>query len=307
MLKKHPDLSKNARHLYLAMRALSDGKTGELQIKGRWLKATVIDRRAEMCRDVRMRAMRELIAAGHVTMERARVCRPIDGRMRSFLGEAHYTVHRDPVPKNRQKAKDSSKVGLLKSISSTVVEIDSQFLPETPSCAPRSVLDLDSSQRRSSESAHRHHHQADEGDGALSNAFQSAGHVNTNGKNAADEMSKSKNKRITPLLRAWVDSRILARAGEQVRSRSAYLRASRAEFMENLSEEVEMFLLEKAVEYLGGKIEAAPQCPVPWKDIFNFLCKLCDRYALPIAKDRKLFERVARSATDELGLVETTG
>jgi hypothetical protein len=103
----------------MTMRELADGKTGELRINGRWLKARVFDAEAEMCRDLRMRAMRELIAAGLVTFKPARVCRLIGGRRRSLLGEAQYTVHREPVLQDHQEAKDSSKVDLVKSIPST--------------------------------------------------------------------------------------------------------------------------------------------------------------------------------------------
>ena len=64
LLKKNSRISKHARRLYLTLRGLADGKNGELRIGGRWLRATVFDKAAEMCRDVRMEAMRELIAEG---------------------------------------------------------------------------------------------------------------------------------------------------------------------------------------------------------------------------------------------------
>ena len=67
MLKRHKQLTKNARHLYATMRALADGRTGELRIGNRWLHAEEIDFQAEMGRDVRMRSMRELIDAGLVS------------------------------------------------------------------------------------------------------------------------------------------------------------------------------------------------------------------------------------------------
>jgi hypothetical protein len=140
MLKRNRDLSRNARILYMAMRALADGKTGELRIKGRWLKATEFDREAEMCREVRMAGMRELIAAGFVEMKRVRVCRKIGDRMRVVLGECQYRVFRTPRPKIDQKPDDSSRVDRLQSISSTVEEIGSQSLPEAPLRVLGSVL-----------------------------------------------------------------------------------------------------------------------------------------------------------------------
>ena len=55
-------LSKHARHLYMTMRALANGKTGELRIRDRWLRAEYIGREADMCRNVRLQAMRDLVA-----------------------------------------------------------------------------------------------------------------------------------------------------------------------------------------------------------------------------------------------------
>jgi hypothetical protein len=119
MLKRHAILSRNARFLYTTLLGLADGQTGELKISGRWLKATAFDRAAEMCRDVRMRCMKELIAFGFVTFRRERVKRFIKGRQRVVLGAYQYTVHKNPCV-------------LLKSISSTVEEIDSQVFPNPP-------------------------------------------------------------------------------------------------------------------------------------------------------------------------------
>jgi hypothetical protein len=56
----------------------------------------------------------------------------IGGRMRAVAGTTEYTVHRQPVPKNHQKAKDSSKVHLQKSNSSTIQELDPQVLSNPP-------------------------------------------------------------------------------------------------------------------------------------------------------------------------------
>ncbi len=129
MLKRNPELSRNARSLYGTMRALADGKTGHLKIKGQWLRASVFDRTAEMCRCVRLRAMRELVAYGLVSVERERVERFIGGRRRVVLGRCRYTVHRQAVaPKTIKKPRI-----LQESIPSTVEEIDPQYL-STPPC-----------------------------------------------------------------------------------------------------------------------------------------------------------------------------
>ena len=86
-------LGKNAIALYLALLRLADSKTGELRCRGEWLTVKRFDREAHMCKDVRIAAMRELVAAGLVTFTRPRVCEEIGGRMRSVVGPIHYVVH----------------------------------------------------------------------------------------------------------------------------------------------------------------------------------------------------------------------
>jgi hypothetical protein len=128
LLKRNTELSKAARVLYSTMRSLADGKTGALKIRNRWLKAKAIDAAAEMCRDVRLRAMRELVALGLASMERERVERVIKGRKRVVFGITRYFVHRQPAARK----KTESKPFLLKSISSTVEKIDSQVFSNPP-------------------------------------------------------------------------------------------------------------------------------------------------------------------------------
>jgi hypothetical protein len=135
MLRRNQHLSKNARRLYGAMRALADGRTGELRIGDRWLHAEAIDAAAEMCRDIRMRCMRELVAAGLVSFERERVHRKVRGRFREVLGRSRYVVHRSPMELSREgfvPVQGKARV-LLQSISSNVEEIGSQVFSETPS------------------------------------------------------------------------------------------------------------------------------------------------------------------------------
>ena len=103
LLKRNPRLSRHARNLYGTMRALADGKTGELRINGRWLRATVLDKAAEMCKRVRMAAMRELVAAGYVLMQRPLVHRELGGRARAVLGPSQYTVLKIPQTKIDKK------------------------------------------------------------------------------------------------------------------------------------------------------------------------------------------------------------
>lgn len=162
MLKRHVQLSKNARHLYTTLLALADGGEGELKIKGRWMKAKVFDAAAEICRDVRLAAMQELIKAGLVTLKYEMAVRFIGGRRRTVRSRSQYTVHRTPQKPSVLGLSDAPTVAkslrgtgqkpnvsgganpeiveksciLLKSISSTVVKIDSQVLPRLPIGAP---------------------------------------------------------------------------------------------------------------------------------------------------------------------------
>lgn len=134
MLRRNAHLSKNARRLYLGMRALADGKTGELRNGDHWYDAKEIDYAAEMCRDIRMPCMRELVAAGLASFERERIVRKVRGRRREILGRTRYTVHRPPTELSRESfapTRAKPRV-LLQSISSTVEEIDSQVFPEAP-------------------------------------------------------------------------------------------------------------------------------------------------------------------------------
>jgi hypothetical protein len=137
MLKRHAKLSRNARNLYCTLRALAEGRTGDLKILGRWRRASEFDRASEMCRCVRLKAMRELVATGLVTVHRERVERFLNGRRRVVMGPCHYTVHR-PI--------------LQQSISSIVEEIDSQFVSNPPMGARGSVFP-DSENDSGSESA----------------------------------------------------------------------------------------------------------------------------------------------------------
>jgi hypothetical protein len=135
MLKRNKELSRNARNLYVTLRALADGKTGHLKIKGRWLQASTFDSAAEMCRCVRLPAMRELKALGFVTSERDRVELYIDGRRRVVLGRCRYTVHRQAVA-----PKTTKKPSILQEyIPSTVEEVDPQFLSNPPGGGVRGV------------------------------------------------------------------------------------------------------------------------------------------------------------------------
>ncbi len=125
MLKRHAKLSKGARMLYGTMRALANGKTGELSIGGGPLDWQFIRKRAEICRNVWLRLLKELTAAGLVSCTRERVFVYRKGRKYAVLGRAHYFVHKLPKPIKKPRI-------LLKSLSCTVQEKDSQVLSTPP-------------------------------------------------------------------------------------------------------------------------------------------------------------------------------
>lgn len=135
------ELGKHARALYNALRYMADGKSGELRFRERWYKAKAFDREAKMCERVRLAAMRELVAAGLVTHTRQRVLRMIGGRLRAVAGGVHYVVHRQPVPlRDRQKTRDSSKLHLQNCIPGSLLEMQSQILPNPPLGAGDSIF-----------------------------------------------------------------------------------------------------------------------------------------------------------------------
>ncbi len=96
MLKRSAKLSRGARLLYLTMRSLANGKTGELAIRGNPLDWRYISKQAEMCRNVWQRCLKELILAGHVTRDHEIVEHYKDGRKRMVWGRARYFAHRQP-------------------------------------------------------------------------------------------------------------------------------------------------------------------------------------------------------------------
>jgi len=125
LLKRSTELSQGARMLYLAMRGLANGKTGELAIRSNPLDWKFIARHAEIGRDLWQRFLRELLASGYVTRERERVEHYKGGRKRIVLGRARYFVLKQPRTLKKPTI-------LLMPDSSTVGESGTQFFSETP-------------------------------------------------------------------------------------------------------------------------------------------------------------------------------
>lgn len=235
-------LSKHARHLYMTMRALANGKTGELRIRDHWLRADYIDREAEMCRNVRLPAMRELIAAGFVSVERERVLRLINGRKRFVMGRCHYFVHRNPV---NVKASKKPQI-LLKSLSRTVQERDPQYVSNPPGSTALNVGFGSLKGCASNEST------------ASSEAPQSRTQIDDDvypPNHTQINKETTKEKDLKPETRAWIRSTILGRAGCHIRNAHGFLRAATPEFLENLDSEVEEYLTLIAIDRMRAKLE----------------------------------------------------
>ena len=152
LLKRSTELSRDARTIYMTMRALANGRTGELAIRGNPLDWRYIARQAEMGRDRWQRAVKELIAAGYVTRERERVRMFVRGRMRVVFGRARYFVTRQAKPAQSAKTAKTPRV-LLMPDSSTVEESGTQIFSETPRGA-RPISDGVSFQVSGSEREH---------------------------------------------------------------------------------------------------------------------------------------------------------
>jgi hypothetical protein len=225
LLKRNEHLSKNATRLYLAMRALADGHTGELKRRGRWLRAEEIDTEAEMCREVRMKSMRDLIAAGLVTYKFEMVVRVIKGRRRAVRAGTQYVVYR------RAQIVAKPRV-LLKSVSSKVEKIDRQYISRRPSVgltrlAAGFEVELPTGGKRAKSSPTpraKSTRRAD--DGPLLPCF---------------EDFQRQFPTVTPRQFSFASERILSRAKTEPCSRR-YWQTSLENFFANLAGETELFL-----------------------------------------------------------------
>jgi hypothetical protein len=102
MLRKHPQLSKEARMLWLTMKSMADHRTGELRHRQHWFAGREIDARAEISTRKRKDLMKELVKAGLTRWERERVTRCLKDRftgrqrLRTVLGHTHYFIIKNP-------------------------------------------------------------------------------------------------------------------------------------------------------------------------------------------------------------------
>lgn len=280
-------LSKHARHLYMTMRALANGRTGELRIRDRWLRAEYIGREADMCRNVRLRSMRELIAAGYVSVFRERVLQIINGRRRVVMGRCHYCVHRNPID---VKKPEKPQI-LLKSLSCTVQEKDPQYVSNPPGSA---VPDVECG---SSKGCAGDGYTSSESPQALTQIDDDVSPPNN--EQICEETTKEKD--LKPETRAWIRSRILSRAGCHIRNVHSFLRAAIPDFFENLESEVEEYLTLIAVDCMRAKLEQDDS--VGFDDVFPAIHEEAKKHALSNAE--AFFDLAYESAADALGLKDS--
>ncbi len=262
-------LSKHVRHLYMTMRALANGKTGELRIRDRWLRAEYIGREADMCRNVRLRSMRELVAAGFVSVDRERVLRIVNGRKRVVMGQCHYSVHRNPIDATTTPKPQI----LLKSLSCTVQEKDPQYVSNPPrnagldvgcgsskGCASDGYSSSESPQTQTQidDTVHRNHTQIKE--------------------------ETSKEKDLKPEMRAWMRARILDRSTHKVENEHNYVRTALPGFLADLPNEIEEYLAKRAAAYLSERFEANV-ASVGWKEIVADLTADAMNHGLPVNRE----------------------
>jgi len=212
--------------------------------------------------------MRELVAAGFVTVDRERVLRIVNGRKRVVMGRCHYFVHRSPID---PKASKRPQI-LLKSLSCTVQEKDPQYVSNPPfSTVPDGVRSSGTSK------------------GCLGSACTSSSE-SPQPKNQIDDDEYARNhtqtreetikeKDLQPATRAWIRSRILSRAGCHIRNAHAFLRAAIPVFLENLDCEVEEYLTLVAAACMREKLERAESISVD--DVFAELREEVEKHVLP--------------------------
>jgi len=125
------DLSPRAVQVYMTMRALGNGKTGHLAIRGTPLDWRYIARQARVGRDVWQAALRELIWKGWVTRKPERVEIYRNGRKRVVWGRCHYWVHKQPQV--APSSKIAQKPYILPMPDPTAAEEPgTQIISETP-------------------------------------------------------------------------------------------------------------------------------------------------------------------------------
>jgi hypothetical protein len=311
LLSRQDWVSDGARHLYLTLRTLADHKTGELRIPGKnWIKLRTIEKKAGISHNTRKKYMRELIALNAIRVDREYVDRKIDGRELKVLGDAQVTLlqlknpHLQTNPANQKTESppavqapptDQSKKpheqapgptdqspenGHLPTNSPTVQGLVDQFLSEQHLGGAGGVV----------------------GSGVgLGERATPRRRQDSPALKADDDRARLRN--IHPDLRRWITTRILLRArssGTEVRSTHAYVHAALPEFLDNLSVEVEDYLIEQAEDFYRLFLRKNPS-GVRAGDVWRHLTSSVNHFHLPA--DEAVVIRAQRSAAELLELV----
>jgi hypothetical protein len=313
LLSRQDWISDGARHLYLTLRTLADHKTGELRIPGKnWIKLRTIEKKAGISHNTRKKYMRELIVLNAIRVDREYVDRKIDGRELKVLGESQVTLlqlknpHLPTNPGNQKTESppaaqvpptDQSKKpheqaagptdqypenGHLPTNSPTVQGLVDQFLSEQQHLGgpepPVGVADQNGLER------------------AIPRRRQESPALK-------DDDDSARLRNIHPDLRRWITTRILLRArssGTEVRSTHAYVHAALPEFLDNLSVEVEDYLIEQAETFYRLSLNKNPS-GVRAGDVWRHLASSVNHFHLPA--DEAMVIRAQRSAAELLELV----
>jgi hypothetical protein len=111
---------------------------------------------------------------------------------------------------------------------------------------------------------------------------------------------------LSPKLRAWMESHILARANGQVHNPSAFTLAAEGNFIHDLPSEVHRYLRDIAAQYLKTAVlekqQQADDSPIPWAPILTLLDHEARQHDLPV--NREDLRRALRAASKLCGLVE---
>jgi hypothetical protein len=320
LLRRNAALSKNARHLHGTLRAMGDAKTGEVRIGKHWYTPDQIDREAEMSHNTRKTAMRELIRAGLAHLDRPRhatiIKERLSGKLRKHdvLGRSHYSV--SPTPRRDwldNIRSNNFRAGSTKKTRGQKASSIDQILPDRADPPKQSVSSIDQSVYGTPN--------------GLSNLCSNpplptpagvavdlgvAGEgetipIQTLSQELPDETPAQTRER----LKKWASEIILKRTVETIRDKHAYLKTCLDNFFQNLSSEVETYLTEMAKDYVSRAKFDAPDLPISYLEITNYLDYLCDRLDLPLnLDDREIIDRIlfaVRLANHELAVVEPCG
>jgi hypothetical protein len=98
------------------------------------------------------------------------------------------------------------------------------------------------------------------------------------------------------VLREWAKNIILKRAPTTIRNQQAFLKTSLDEFFQNLPTEVESYLTEEAKDYVGRAMWDAPDLPIGYLEITNYLDHLREERDLPLhLDDPRIVDRILDS------------